>query len=66
MSAVDPVCRRKVNEAHAAATAEYARRLYFFCRLDCKAEFERSPESYVDDMDGRILPGARRSSGASP
>ncbi len=54
MSALDPVCRRKVNEAHAAATAEYARRLYFFCRPDCKAEFVRNPERYVDEMDARI------------
>jgi YHS domain-containing protein len=60
MSAVDPVCRTKVNEGHAAATAEYARRMYFFCKLACKAEFERNPDRYVSDLDARAADRARR------
>ncbi len=65
MSAVDPVCRGKVNEAHAGATVEYARRTYYFCRPDCKAEFVRNPELYVHDVDARIASSSWPPSGAS-
>ncbi len=57
MSAVDPVCGTKVNEGHAGARTEYARRMYFFCKLGCKAEFERNPEHYVDELDARFIRG---------
>ncbi len=58
MTAVDPVCRTKVNEAHAAAVAEYARRSYYFCRPDCRVEFDRHPEHYVDELDAGAVGGA--------
>ncbi len=62
MTAVDPVCRKKVNEAHPAAVAEYARRIYYFCRPDCRAEFDRDPEQYVDELDASALRSDRRNS----
>lgn len=42
--AIDPVCGMTVEEAQAAATAEYAGRTYYFCAPGCKRAFEADPE----------------------
>ena len=47
MPAMDPVCGMSVEEADAAATAEYQGTMYYFCSQDCKEEFEGEPESYA-------------------
>ena len=48
MAAIDPVCGMTVEEADAAATAEYRGKTYYFCSVDCKEEFEENPEDYAD------------------
>ncbi len=45
--AKDPVCGMQVDEAKAAATAEYQGRTYYFCSAACKATFERAPEKFA-------------------
>jgi P-type Cu+ transporter len=42
----DPVCGKKVTEGHAAGKSEYQGRLYFFCSLDCKQQFDQHPQYY--------------------
>ena len=36
----DLVCGRQVNKAQAAEKSEYQGRLYFFCALNCKQQFD--------------------------
>lgn len=43
----DPVCGMMVDKDHAAATAEYRGKTYYFCAPGCKVAFEREPEKYV-------------------
>ena len=47
MAATDPVCGMTVEEADAAATAEYEGQTYYFCSNDCKEEFEGNPTDYA-------------------
>ena len=43
----DPVCGMEVDEQQAAATAEYAGTIYYFCAPGCKRAFEKEPEKYL-------------------
>jgi YHS domain-containing protein len=47
-TAVDPVCRRTVSIARAAATVEYGRCVYHFCSEACGRTFTRDPCRYAD------------------
>jgi len=44
--AKDPVCGTKVTEGHAAGRSEYQGRLFLFCSLACKQQFDANPEYY--------------------
>jgi Cu+-exporting ATPase len=46
--AADPVCGMQVDPAHAGATAEYAGKVWYFCRVDCRTKFAAEPEKYAD------------------
>jgi YHS domain-containing protein len=46
-TAIDPVCKMKVEENKAAATSEYQGKKYYFCALGCKKAFDKSPEKYL-------------------
>lgn len=48
LMARDPVCAMDVEIARAAASADYEGRTYYFCSLQCKDDFERQPEIYVE------------------
>ncbi len=45
--ATDPVCGMTVEEAGAAATADYAGRTWYFCSESCHDRFVAQPEAYV-------------------
>lgn len=45
--ATDPVCGMDVDEADAAATADYRGQTYYFCATGCKESFESEPGAYV-------------------
>jgi YHS domain-containing protein len=48
--AIDPVCKMKVDEKKAAATAEYKGEKYYFCAVGCKKAFEQDPEKYLTEQ----------------
>lgn len=43
----DPVCGMDVTYETAQARSEYEGQTYYFCSLDCKEQFDRNPEHYV-------------------
>ena len=43
----DPVCGMDVTYETAQARSDYHGQIYYFCSLDCKEEFDRSPETYA-------------------
>jgi Cu+-exporting ATPase len=44
---IDPVCGMSVNPERAAASYEYAGRMYFFCMKRCQEKFKSDPERYL-------------------
>ena len=46
-SAKDYVCGMDVEDGAIADTASYQGKLYGFCSTECKAEFIKSPETYL-------------------
>jgi Cu+-exporting ATPase len=44
----DPVCGMRVDENSALAQSAYKDKTYFFCALNCKEQFERSPEEFIN------------------
>lgn len=49
---VDPVCDRKIEEEGSAGSVNYEGAEYYFCSEDCRAKFERDPESYSGETGG--------------
>jgi YHS domain-containing protein len=47
---IDPVCRKHVNIADAAASFDYHSETLYFCSVDCEKKFERDPESYMRQL----------------
>jgi Cu+-exporting ATPase len=43
----DPVCGMDVTYETAQARSEHDGQTYYFCSLDCKEQFDRNPEHYV-------------------
>jgi YHS domain-containing protein len=46
-TAIDPVCKMKVDESKPAATSEYKGKTYYFCAVGCKKSFDKNPEKYL-------------------
>jgi YHS domain-containing protein len=44
----DVVCGMPVEEGSVGDTASYGGKLYAFCSSDCKAQFLKNPESYLN------------------
>ena len=44
---IDPVCGMNVDENQAPAQTQFAGKKYSFCSEECRKEFEKSPEEYV-------------------
>lgn len=51
----DPVCLMELDPRNAKAVAEYQGRSYYFCSEQCKTEFLRRPETYLDKAPGMRL-----------
>ena len=47
MQVIDPVCKMTIDDKDAAATSEYKAITYYFCALQCKENFEKNPEAYI-------------------
>lgn len=45
--AIDPVCKMNVDSAKAAARAEYAGQVYYFCCEACHKVFTAEPQKYA-------------------
>lgn len=43
----DTVCGMDVTYETAQARSEYGGQIYYFCSLDCKEAFDRSPETFI-------------------
>lgn len=43
----DLVCGMPLEEGGVADTASYSSKLYGFCSAECKAEFQKSPDTYL-------------------
>ena len=48
MAVKDPVCGMTIEEADAAATAEFDGRTFYFCSTACKDEFDTNPGAYAN------------------
>jgi YHS domain-containing protein len=44
---LDPVCGMEVKVEESAGTSTYDGETYYFCSVDCKDEFDESPEDYT-------------------
>ncbi|HWQ48457.1 MAG TPA: YHS domain-containing protein [Methanosarcina sp.] len=47
-TAVDPVCKMKVDKATAKFTSVYKGETYYFCSAFCKEKFDENPEKYIN------------------
>jgi PKD repeat protein len=47
-TAVDPVCKMKVDKATAKFTSVYKGTTYYFCSASCKEKFDANPEKYIN------------------
>jgi Cu+-exporting ATPase len=47
MKVIDPVCRMTIDDKDAAGNSQHGGIVYHFCSLGCKAEFDKSPESFL-------------------
>jgi Cu+-exporting ATPase len=47
----DPVCGMDVTYETAQAQSQYDGQTYYFCSLDCKEQFDRNPEQYVNQEE---------------
>jgi len=45
--ATDPVCKMSVEPEKAAAKAEHAGQVYYFCSDTCHKAFSADPEKYI-------------------
>lgn len=43
----DPVCGREIEILDAKASTEYYEQTYYFCSKNCKQNFDRNPQVYV-------------------
>lgn len=45
---IDPVCGMTVDPKTAAGISEYQGKVYYFCSLGCKKDFDKEPEKYIN------------------
>lgn len=62
--AIDPVCKMKVEPENAAAKADYAGQVYYFCSAACHKAFTADPQKYTGGTQhGRHASGSPRDCG---
>jgi Cu+-exporting ATPase len=47
MTAIDPICKMRVEEKGAKFTSVYEGKTYYFCNPMCKQRFESNPGKYA-------------------
>jgi P-type Cu+ transporter len=47
MTAIDPICKMKVDERTAKFTSSHDDKTFYFCSSNCKAKFEADPHRYA-------------------
>lgn len=50
--AIDPVCKMNVEPEMAAAKAEHAGQVYYFCSKACHKAFTAEPQKYAGGAQG--------------
>lgn len=45
---IDPVCGMEVDPITAAYQTTYKDKTYYFCSAECKRDFDKEPQKYVD------------------
>lgn len=54
-SAIDPVCRMRVDPSRSAGSLDFGGTTFRFCSLECAAAFAADPESFIQDREaGRV------------
>jgi len=48
---LDPVCGMVIDPKAAAGKSEYKGKIYYFCTLGCKKDFDQEPEKYSKQSD---------------
>lgn len=43
----DPVCGMDVDPKTAAGKSNYQGKIYYFCSLGCKRDFDKEPQKYL-------------------
>lgn len=43
----DPVCGMRLRRSEAPESADYRGHAYFFCRAECREQFQKKPDSFV-------------------
>jgi YHS domain-containing protein len=43
----DPVCKMIIEKEEAKGKVEYNGEIYYFCSVECKKEFLKSPDKYI-------------------
>ena len=43
---IDPICKMKVSR-NSEFKSNYNDKMYYFCALNCKQEFDKNPEKYA-------------------
>lgn len=46
----DPVCGMEIEPMNAAAQTTYQGNTYYFCSQECKDNFDKNPQKYVNKM----------------
>lgn len=55
---IDPVCGMQVDERTAPEKAEYQGKRCYFCKNECKQQFDRDPGKYTAKLKVRTAVGA--------
>jgi Cu+-exporting ATPase len=50
MQVIDPVCKMTIEDKDAVGTSTYKGTTYYFCTEQCKENFDRKPEAYLEDI----------------
>jgi len=46
MTAIDPICKMKVEEKSAKFKSEHEGKTFYFCSAGCKSKFDSDPHRY--------------------
>ena len=49
MEVTDPVCKMTIEDKNAVAISTYKGTKYYFCSKPCKEDFDKNPETFIDN-----------------